>query len=304
MEKLYECKVCNDNSTKSLWKLWDDHKPFKLDGNNNYLTGYSWAALRTNFNVGRLMFDAGLSSNKVSDYIFITHGHSDHCASLYFHTLAECHQTIYVPFEIEDSIKALLAANFIVSNYNIPFDSNTLSYTVIGIKPGDILSIKHNGIKHNVVVYDNCHSVPCRSFGISEEKKIIKKEYKCYIEENRARELGALRKAGIEVDDYVYVPRFVYIGDTNEEVFTINPSLFEYKDIIIECTFLLDDDIEHANKTKHCHFSKLREIIINHENNIFILYHFSTRYTVNEILHFFRFDGPNYLHNCHIWTNC
>jgi len=124
------------------------------------LTGYSWAALRTNFHVGRLTFDAGLSSNKVSDYIFITHGHSDHTASLYFHTLQECNQIIYVPYEIEKLIKSMLLSTFELSNYNIKFDESTAKYTVVPVKPGDVLEIMHNGIKHNVIVYDNCHSVP------------------------------------------------------------------------------------------------------------------------------------------------
>jgi ribonuclease Z len=248
------------------------------------------------------MFDAGLSSNKSGEYIFITHGHSDHTASLYFHTLSENHQTIYCPFEIEQSIKALLATTFRVCNYNIQYDQTEVKYTVVGVKAGDILEIKHNGINHRVHVYDNHHSVPCRSFGVQEQKKILKTEYRTYID-SRKKELGDLRRAGIQIEEYVYIPRFVYVGDTTEDVFANNPELFEYKDIIIECTFIEDDDIERAAEKKHCHWSLLRQIIRNHPNNNFILYHFSTRYTVNDIETFFRKDGANYEPNIHIWTN-
>ena len=66
---------------------------------------------------------------------------------------------------------------------------------------------------------------------------------------------------------------------------------------------LEDDDIEQSNKTKHCHWSRLKHIVSSHPNNNFILYHFSTRYTVREIELFFQVDGPNYLPNCHIWLN-
>ena len=303
METLTQCKFCNSSSTKALWRVWEQHETIKLDGHNNYLTGYSWAALRTNFYVGRLSFDAGLSSNKVSDYIFVTHGHSDHTASLYFHTLQESHQIIYVPIEIEESIKIMLSATFNVSNYDIQFDPNAVSYTVVGVRPGDVLEIKHNGIKHNVHVYENYHTVPCRSYGVQEIKRTLKSEYKIYVEEHRAKELGELRKAGIQLEEFVSIPRFVYVGDTNEDVFTMNPELFDYADIIVECTFLEDEDIEQADKTKHCHWSRLKHIIRSHPDNNFILYHFSCRYTVQEIDSFFRVDGPNYFQNCHIWTN-
>ena len=192
METINQCYLCK-SSTKLLWKLWEENSAVKLDGDHNWLTGYSWAALRTNFNVGRLMFDAGLSSNKCSDYIFLTHGHSDHSASLYFHTLSENHQIIYVPYEIKELTDSLLINTFRLSNYNVPFDEAEASYEVIGVKPGDVLNIKHNGRNHNVIVYDNHHSVPCRSYGIQEEKKELKEEFKIFIKENRARELGELR---------------------------------------------------------------------------------------------------------------
>ena len=88
MDDLNICLPLNDSQTnKYLWTIWNQHPNFSLDGQNNILKGWSWAALRTNFVVSKLMFDAGLSSPINSDYIFLTHGHSDHSASLYFHTL-------------------------------------------------------------------------------------------------------------------------------------------------------------------------------------------------------------------------
>ena len=50
MDTINQCHLCKSN-TKLLWKLWEEHSALKLDGDHNYLTGYSWAALRTNFNV-------------------------------------------------------------------------------------------------------------------------------------------------------------------------------------------------------------------------------------------------------------
>ena len=59
-----------------------------------------------------------------------------------------------------------------------------------------------------------------------------------------------------------------------------------------ECTFIKDDEIERAEVTDHTHWSLLEKIVKAHPKNNFILYHFSTRYSVEEIKEFF--DGLKY----------
>ena len=81
-----------------------------------------------------------------------------------------------------------------------------------------------------------------------------------------------------------------------------NPDLFLYKSIIVECTFLDDDDMIQALRTKHCHWKTLKPIIESHPQNNFILYHFSTRYKPEDIIFFFNKD-ENRLANVHIWTH-
>lgn len=303
MQNINYCGETNSTSTtKMLWRMWE-LQSLPLYGSNNNLRGYSWAALRTNFHVGRLMFDAGLSSNIVSDYIFLTHGHSDHSASLYFHTLWENHQTIFVPSCLKDAAFDLIKAQFTLSAINLPFDVEKASFTIQPVNSGERFQIKHNGKSHQVEVFENDHSVPCVSYGIREEIKRIKPEYQQLVKEGRGKEVGQLRRQGAEVEEFFFYPRFVYIGDTTEAVFDMHPSLFDYKDIIIECTFLEDDDLEQATKTKHCHWTRLRPIIQAHPNNRFILYHFSTRYKKADIDHFFRKYGPNNEPNVIAWTN-
>ncbi len=98
--------------------------------------------LRTNFNVGRLMFDAGLSCNAISDHVFLTHGHSDHSASLYFHTLSENDKYIYVPEEIAEKTRVLLIAQFELCNPNIPHDPLMSHWTVVPVSAGMEFNIK------------------------------------------------------------------------------------------------------------------------------------------------------------------
>ena len=110
------------------------------------------------------------------------------------------------------------------------------------------------GKPYKVHVYDNDHSVPCRSFGFCEFIKSLKDEYRSL----EGKKLGELRRSGVQLENFSYKPRFIYIGDTNERVFEMNPEIFEYKSIIVECTFLYEDDIEQAKVTKHCHWKCLR----------------------------------------------
>lgn len=250
------------------------------------------------------MFDAGLSSSFASDYIFLTHGHVDHSASLYFHTLSPVPEgkkrIIYVPEEIQEKVNRYLLASYEIGcDDEIPFDREVAAYTIVGVSPRTELDIIHNGKKHQAVVYENDHSVPCRSYGIKEQVKSLKEEYRGL----EGKELGRLRKSGVVIEEFKWVSRFVYIGDTTEKVFEINPDLFEYKSIIIECTFLYDDDLEQAGLTKHCHWRTLRPIIEAHPENNFVLYHFSMRYRPHEIEEFFREGGENFLINVHPWLH-
>lgn len=200
--------------------------------------------------------------------------------------------------EIKDKVDRYLISSFELCNLQ-NFKLEDAPYISIGVLPNDSFEILHNGKKHKVVVYDNDHSVPCRSYGINELVKSLKSEYRGL----EGKELANLRKSGVEIENFNWVERFIYVGDTTESFFTINPSVFEYKSIIIECTFLEDCDVEQAVTTKHCHWKKLKPIIVSHPSVIFILYHFSCRYSPEYIKNFFSKEGENYLENIHIWTH-
>ncbi len=88
----------------------------------------------------------------------------------------------------------------------------------------------------------------------------------------------------------------------------MNPEIFQYPDIIVECTFLginevtEGDDLKQADKTKHCHWERLRPLIQANRNCRFILYHFSQRYKARDIEAFFK-DPKNQEPNVVAWVN-
>jgi ribonuclease BN (tRNA processing enzyme) len=164
------------------------------------LQGYSWAALRTNFIVGKISLDAGLSTSTNVDYIFLTHGHSDHSASLFFHLFLP-NKKIYVPDQIKSIVENFLISHMELSMPGTEFDQVKAGYEVIGVNSGDQFEILNNGLKNRVTAFENDHSVPCISFGFEEHAKSLKEEYKGMT----GIELGALRKQGCQIEDFKWV---------------------------------------------------------------------------------------------------
>jgi ribonuclease Z len=66
--------------------------------------------------------------------------------------------------------------------------------------------------------------------------------------------------------------------DTTTSIYEEHKQIFDYKWIICECTFLDADTYDLAKKSKHTHWFDLRDIIVAHPENMFILIHFSMRY--------------------------
>ena len=62
--------------------------------------------------------------------------------------------------------------------------------------------------------------------------------------------------------------------------------LFQYPYIFVECTFIYGEKID--SDLKHIYWDQIKEIIVKHSSNIFVLIHFSVRYTQMELTEFFK----------------
>ena len=136
--------------------------------------------------------------------------------------------------------------------------------------------------KFLVTVFDCIHKVPTVGYAFSEPRSKLKEEY----QGKPGKELGQLRKEGVEISEIYIHKMFVYMGDTAATVFDINPWLFDYPTIITECTFFKDEH-ERAERDGHTHWDSLMPHILAHPNVKFILIHFSLRYSVEEVNEFF-----------------
>lgn len=323
----------------SLWRMWKDsnseandkwnwtNEPYKIAGTCYTIRGWSKAALRTNFFIPelRVMLDAGLSANVSPEYIMVTHCHSDHTANIPYH-LYTIHKkvTIFAPPESYMRIDKYIKQAYLMST-DID-DENLLDVTklydmipayegeteiLIGEKMEEYKDengdkkIRFKGGKPMKVEIIKCvHSVPCIGYGFIESRLKLKPEF----EHLKGKEIGELKKSGVDINDKIDFPFFCYLGDTSHEVLQ-NPTLEKYKTIMIECTFILPDEHDNAILTKHIHWEYLKPYILAHPQINFVLYHFSQRYQPEQIKEFFDnefYDKENnvtLIDNVKIWIS-
>ena len=292
-------KEKNREDSIALWKIWTTHPPITLSSTSYSLMGYSIAALRTNFYIKELgiMLDGGLSIAKVTiNHMLITHCHSDHIATLPFHIYSYKENEkikIYIPKGIEKHIKDFIEITYLLSSHTFPEEEGIKRedlylynfYELIIVEPGMILDINIKKSNFGLEIFKCYHQVPCVGYGIFEKRKKLKEEY-CNL---KGKEIGELRKKGIEIN-YEYQFKFLcYLGDTSKDIFNNEQwdKIIQYKNIVIECTFIKDDDLEQADKTFHIHWKYIEPIVDKYKDNFFILIHFSQRYDNSELIEFF-----------------
>jgi ribonuclease Z len=272
------------------WKTW------VIPGTTLTLTGYSRSNDKTFFDIPglRCCLDAGLSEGRQPETVFLTHTHHDHSKDVDFLASRSTGVDIYAPAEalgyLEASIRSSRELNFMA-----PFDPALAgALRLHGVRGEERFSFGKRGA-HSVRVVECLHKIPCVGYCFSEKKTRLKPEYERLkaelTEQGRQKELGALlaqrRKEGVEINEDFEQPLFAFLGDTHARVFERTHWLFDYPVIITECTYLEDQERERAERNGHTLWSQLRPVIEAHPDNLFVLIHFSLRYSDAEVLAFF-----------------
>uniref|UniRef100_A0A6C0BCE8 Metallo-beta-lactamase domain-containing protein n=1 Tax=viral metagenome TaxID=1070528 RepID=A0A6C0BCE8_9ZZZZ len=286
------CQNCNSNSKEidlkknfDIWNVWRNISPIPVlyNGSSLNLLGWSRAACRTNFILKemKISFDGGLYCPYGIDNLFLTHGHSDHSASLTFYTSSVNGLTIYAPSQISEIVERKMNVDFELTESFIK-ENPKITHKVVGVKDGDIIPIKISKKDLNVEVINCYHSVPCCGYGLSYIRPKIKEEYK-NLDNNTLKDLC---KNKVEIKDFLTDYFFLYLGDTNSEILN-DPRIYKYSIIMIECTFFKDEHIQQSIDTNHIHWLQLKSVVESNPHIKFIIYHFSLRYKVDDIHEFF-----------------
>lgn len=301
-EKITGKKEKQKESTDHItyWKIWYDKNPYKIPTTQYTLKGYSVAALRTNFYIKELglMLDGGISSPNITiNHMLITHPHSDHTANIPFHIYSYKEPDkiqIYVPKGIEKHLKEFIESAYLLSSHTFPEEENIKRedlflysfFDLIPVEAGQLIPIHIKKNKFYLEIFQCYHQVPCVGYGIYEVRKKLKEEYS----KLSGKEIGELRQKGIEINYESPVKFLCYLGDTSKKIFEGEQwkKITQYKNIIIECTFIKEEELEQADKTNHIHWFDLEPIIDKYKDNNFILIHFSQRYDNSELEAFFK----------------
>ena len=284
----------------SYWK----HE-LKLSKTGLRLKGHSRSTEMTCFYIPELCiyFDAGVHGYYNCDHIFVTHGHGDHIQSLNGILKSQNQERskkatpIYCPQEITKMLAKFIESFFQV-NANNPYLKCHKIVNMKGVTAGERIPLKIKNHNYIIDAFTCFHSVPTLGYGISESREKL-------IDELRGKpqsEIVAMKKTGVAITKTIEVPLVCYLGDTTHEVFEKkgNEKIFEYPNIIVECSFLEKDDMIEATKRHHMHWDLLKEIIEKHPDCHFILIHFSLRYSDSEIEKFFT---DKLFKNMTVWTD-
>lgn len=238
-------------------------------------------------------------STKEPSHIFITHTHADHTTFLSNYVENEYKKAppIYVPHEALPFVKAYLEAHYAMTQMTIeaakPLDLSCLH----PVTPGEEFRIKSKGGDDffvTPILAD--HRVTCYGYSFVRLKRKLKDEYT----KLNGRELGKLRKEGVNIYETVREPAFCYIGDSTTKVFDMNPEILRQHSVVVtECSFIAEKDVKRAEETQHTHWNHLKPIVESNPNTLFVLIHFTLKHSALSFLEFFNKETGDKHRNVH-----
>lgn len=311
-------------STRSDVLEWTFPKPY----HQYVLTGRSRAAWQTSFVIPQLnlLLDAGLCVNRLRPkHIFITHGHNDHTLLAPAFVKREDPPDVYCPVDMKRVFDDFILSNTMLnlggliavddaekqgmSADETPHDDDYTrrpserawlnTHRTYAVKHGDSIPLRRlKGISAEAFACD--HTVPCLGYVFKSTTHKLQRKFS----DVPGKDLGELRKSGVELTEPRTVPIFAFLGDTTTKTLEAEPEWLkkEIPVVITECSFLREEHREQAVKTKHTIWGDLEKVVRKWPKTIFVLTHFSLRYSEAEIVQFFK-DLPDCPKNLVIWAD-
>ena len=224
----------------------------------------------------RCLLEFGRAPDDVLGYgtVCLTHGHLDHAAGLAHHASRRRltglpPARVFAPEEAAPDLEAWLAISERLENVGY-------GVHVTPAVPGRQVDLRND---LSVTFLPGRHRVPTVGYLFSEVRKKLVDELIGRPED----EIVALRIRGAEVTRREEIPLLAYPGDCSPEIFEAAPELFHARVLLVECSFLGEDDRDRARKYDHIHLDDIVERASLFQNEAIVLTHFSMRYRPEEI---------------------
>ena len=224
----------------------------------------------------RTLLEFGRAPEDVVGYptVAVSHGHLDHIAGLAHYASRRRLQglppaRILVPSE---------AVGPVVRWVEACEELERIRYTieVVPASPGDRITLRND---LELTVLPGRHRVPAVGYLFSEVKHKLLAEF----DGRPGHEIADLKAKGVAVTRREEVPLLAYTGDCGEAIFDAAPEILRAKVLLIECSFLLPDDVSRAREYAHIHLDDILARADRFENEALVLTHFSQRYRPEEI---------------------
>lgn len=254
------------------------------------LNGFSISGLSTYLQAPELDFMVDMGECPLSavpiNHVFLTHAHGDHARCLMRHhslrkmTGIAKDAVYYIPENIVENAKAWIKAE--------AFFENVPEYK---FRYPEIKSLAPNQRIHLAYRKDLAiegfpveHSIPTMGCTLFRYKKKLKKE----LLNATPEELIAKRASGEEITIDLYEPLISFMGDCKTESLLKRPEIFDSEVLVIECTFLDNDDESMAELKSHSHLNEIVRVLESIGDSAkcktIILNHFSMKYSEKHIL--------------------
>lgn len=141
------------------------------------------------------------------------------------------------------------------------------------------------------------HRVNCQGYTVLQRHKQLQEKLRHLSQD----EIINLRRQNVEVNEYVYLPKISFTGDTQIEFLDLSPQVCKSETLIMEVTYYDDKkSVEAARKWGHIHFDEVLQRIPKIESKNIIWIHMSARYNKKIIRQMIDEKLPDDRHRIHL----
>jgi ribonuclease Z len=254
-------------------------RPAELNLGDLAIEGLSLAGDETWFRIHPpgLAFDVGRGAAQLAGArdVFLSHGHLDHALGLpWVLSQRSLHQhaetRVFCPAEIAEPLAALVAAAERLEQARYRCEILPLAVGARVTVGRDLL----------VEAFATDHVVPSLGYHLVRRKRRLAPG----LAGLSGPDLAALRERGAETSEVVEEIWLSYCGDTGPAVFDLAPAVFSSRILMLECTFLGDQQRGSGRRYKHLHLEDIERFADRFHNAAIVLHHLSRRHRPEELL--------------------